>query len=239
MKIAILLSGHCRTFIDRIPSFKQHLLTPLLNNGFQVDIYFSTWNTIGYRKGINIIDQHLPDFNTILSEITIKKIEIEQFDRDFFYNTYYSEYYKIFPHLLGPYSCPDSVSMWYKVFKVKNLIDNYHDYSVIIKTRPDIEYSQPINIYWINDCINNKDIIYLPKFDGKYNETRQGVSDHIAIASPPKLVYYCNIFNNIPHYMKQPDCVQCGEGFLSYHLKQIDKYIIRKEFDWNYSIQNI
>lgn len=219
MLIAILITGHLRTFRYRYDSLMKNIILPLKEIG-KVDIYVSTWDVIGYREGMNISQDQENFFEDIkLLRDLESKIDIEKADRDKFQREYNSEGWRKNPHLSGPQTAGDASSMWYKIYRGIRMIEDKR-YDLILRTRPDIEYLTMIDINEIIDSLKEK-VIYVPKFDGRYNEVRKGMVDHLAFGDYDNMIYYCSLFERIKEYLNDDNCIHTGEGFLAHHLSSL------------------
>lgn len=230
LRCAILMSGHMRTCIDRYPSFKKNVLD-ILEPHFDIDIFISTWNVNGYRKCMDITTDIYNKFDEVQRLYKPKTLLIESFNREKFNNFSNDNWWVPVSHLAGPNTSSDACSMWYKINTLITLVPDMKKYHFVMKTRPDVEYLTPLDMNEVDLSMKgdqgiryNK--IYIPEFDGKYEEVRKGMVDHIAFGTGKTMDIYCSLFSNIKDYTKNPKCIQSGEGFLAYH---VDMYSIKVE----------
>jgi len=149
MKIALLLSGHYRTFERNYESLKKYLL-----NLYDIDIFIYTWDDYGFwtpdenesggvYKTINIS----PDF--IRNVVKPKKYKIEKMEdhlqtiKDLSKKVINKRY-----HFVRPINI---TGLWYTLHQCDLLRREYEkennlEYDIIIRGRFDILYSKPINI---------------------------------------------------------------------------------------------
>ena len=143
MRIAILLSGHIRTYDKTIESWKKYI--PNYNN---IDIFIHTWDTIdrlteSFYKTSN--KTYTIDINHIKEIYKPKDIIIEKQDlKD--------------TEILWP-DCTESIKgsfyyfqSWYKVNQLKINYENKHNfiYDLVIKLRPDIFLKESLPLDNIN-----------------------------------------------------------------------------------------
>lgn len=231
--VAIVITGHVRTFADRVDSFKKNILNVLDANNFSYDIYLSTWNILGSRMLGDFDKTNSTEYiDKIKQMIPLYKINIEIFDRNIF-DKYKSKNYKKFPGLCGVNTCPDAVSMWYMIYKGYTLIDK--EYDVIVRLRPDLEYHDEISIFELEDSAKSENTIYIPESDGKYDCVKKGIMDHLCYGNYVSMLYYFDLFSKIPEYQQDNTCIHTGEGFLAKHFEN-NKNIQIKRTKWNYNI---
>ena len=143
-----------------------------------------------------------------------------------------------YSHLSNHTTFPDSVSMWYKVQQGLNMIEDYQRrngfmYDCIVRARPDVLYddnfsSELPNI--IEDIISN-DVVYIPKWHGKWREISMTISDFFAIGNYNVMRNYMSVYNNLGELVTK-DIPHTGEGLL---YGQIQDNVI-KRFSSGFSI---
>jgi len=166
-QIAILLSGHVRNIHEHINNLKENLLDILLKNNYQFDIYIHTWDDnltrdIIYNKD-KFFKHKFSDIPTLFEnhKIPLKKIMIENQEKKYQkldINNYLDKTCKK-PYLNGKYEQKQLRDLTKKLFwqfyghhKSLKMITSIHNYSHIIKTRPDVYY-EPFDISLLNyDC---------------------------------------------------------------------------------------
>lgn len=231
--VAILISGHIRTFVDRIKSLKENLIDILLLNDYDVDIYISTWNNIGKRINDTFSEESI---NICIDEIKLqlnpKIFFYEPQNMNFFIDNYNTTKYN--KKYSTNKTSPNAVCMWYKVNNCFDLL-NTKRYTILFRLRPDLEYYEKFNVQLLQLCEIDDNIIFMPEFDGKYNEVRKGMVDHLAFGSYNSMKYYCELYKRINEIRKNPKCIHTGEGFLSRHILD-NKSIKIKRTNWKYSI---
>lgn len=145
MRVALLLSGHLRSFDQHhvFKTFKDRIL-----NDNDVDVFCSTWETPGWwtskEEGAKISD----DMSFIKADIfkeLYNPVVLDIQNYHLSYRTYFENRAKRYEHkLLDPrVRIINPLSMYYKMQRVINIFEDYVDmmgiqYDVVIRTRPDI-----------------------------------------------------------------------------------------------------
>jgi len=153
-KMAMVLTGHFRSFKENFQSLKHFIL-----DQFDVDIYVSTWdkNYIG-PSGTSVDLYSIDQVNEILTIYSnIKKVIVNDFDmvneqsKDFISSfgkfkknkdPYYKQYFGA-PITLDVMIY--NVGQWYAVEKGFASIDNVDQYDIFFRNRFDINFLRPIN----------------------------------------------------------------------------------------------
>lgn len=150
-KIAIQLFGHMRTFEYCLKYFNQNLLSSLQQDGYEVDIFISTWdewdhNSVNYRSSQNTEIIHL-DKNTI------DKINHLYKPKDLLISTQQPIEEKIIIEKLGngKRSIKGCYNLSYSLYKSSEIRATYSkqnniNYEWVIVTRPDVLFLKPFSI---------------------------------------------------------------------------------------------
>jgi len=231
IRAAICIGGHFRTTV-LYNNIKKNIIDVLAGEGIETDIFISIWDTEGHRD--NNFEGSI-NIDEIISVYKPKMLEVEKNDRDFFLRTYKSD------NINKKYSCPetsgDSVSMWYKLWKSKELCQQYSDhknieYDLIFRVRSDIMMNTPLDILDVFECLNSKSV-YMPISHGLYSEVTNGMMDHYFFGPKKCMDYILDIYPFISEYLKL-DIPHTAEGFLWWRIKNGD--ILLKRFASSYSV---
>jgi hypothetical protein len=123
----------------------------------------------------------------------------------------------------------DAASMWYSVYTCFKAVEDYQTsngfvYDVICRVRPDLLYDTPLDITEIED-IMKRDVIYMPKWRGKYYEVCHEIVDYFGMGNYNVMKHYMSTFFNIPKYLSSDEYIHTSEGYL---LAQLDGYNIER-----------
>lgn len=235
MKIALCFSGHFRNFNYSVGNIKSFIIRPLLSNNHHVDIFCSFWDTNGFRE--ESFGNNITDINIIKTIIDPKILDFEKFNANSF-NQYRSDQYLEYPNLCCINTSYDASSMWYKVNRCFQLMNQYSienniKYDIIFRLRPDIIYTKPIDINIIlNAKYDNK--LYMPIWHKKYENVTCQMMDHFSFGNYQTMSIYMNTYNVINNVITQKNYPHTAEGFLYYNLKLNN--IIIERFNINYSV---
>lgn len=178
MRIAILLTGHFRTWNTTKFSFFNHILN--VNKNHTIDIFIHTWNTMGYSSvGFDTIKSQeltdldkeiihkygcskhslqspLLDVDSVISELKPKSIVVENENsmKEKIYNNI-SNYQDAHDNVCF---IPNSYANYRNVFMCNNLKTEFENinkfkYDIVIRTRPDVLYKRDMIF---TDDIKNK-----------------------------------------------------------------------------------
>lgn len=153
-KIAVIVTGHLRTFKMHFPHFEKHLL-----NLHDVDLYLSTWdwNHVGVMAGGNLvktnrnnIEKLLSIYPNVKSIIVSNYADVNQHSEKFIKN--YGEFGTCDDPLYKKYiggrverkTMPYNAGQWYPVQEAFKAIENPEQYDVIMRTRFDIHLFKPV-----------------------------------------------------------------------------------------------
>ena len=207
-EIALCFSGHLRNYDQVKENLLKNLITPLQESGWDVSLFGSTWEQSEFRGGdgsLVIADQY-PEF---------KSLVVEPEARQYFISTYSTDKWKEYSHLSGPQTCPDSVSMWYKVWSSFQLVKQA---DVVMRLRFDMIFDTPFDLSELEDL--DDDTIFIPRWHGKYYEIGRGMMDQFAFGTYKAMKQYSSVFPCIKEVF-QSGVPHTGEGFMVHQLKSM------------------
>lgn len=211
IRAAICIGGHFRT-TTLYENIKTHILDILNLSGISTDIFISTWSTEGHRDnnfgGAISIDKIIMTYKPVC-------IEVEKSNREYFLETFKSEY------LNKKYSCPetsgDATSMWYKLWKSKEMAVKNSTYDLIFRVRSDIVMNIPLDINDVYRCLEY-DTVYMPEFHGRYPEVTKEMMDHYFFGPTKWMNKILDLYLNIPEYLDSKNMPHTAEGFLWWRI---------------------
>ena len=164
IKIALLFSGHYRSYDSCKQNISDNIITPLKTVA-HVDSFISTWSDQQYSHP------------TLAGNFT--EYEIEDTKYDLFKNKYSKDKWNT--QFSGPDTCYNAISMHYKTLRVFNMANNYSarnnfKYDIIFRIRPDIIYNNKISTHLVKECLT-QDMVFMPNHHGKYPEVTKYISD--------------------------------------------------------------
>jgi hypothetical protein len=210
IKIALLFSGHYRTYDSCKQNISDNIITPL-NTIAHVDSFISTWSGAPPTLAGNFTEY-----------------EIEDIKYNFFKQKYSKDKWN--KQFSGPDTCPNAVSMHYKISRAFKLAHNYsarHNfkYDIVFRIRPDIIYDTKISTHLIKECLI-KDMIFMPNHHGKYPEVTKYISDWFFFGNYQTMQNILTLYDDIDSLLKE-DIPYTGEGFTWKQL-ELKKINIRR-----------
>jgi hypothetical protein len=196
MKIAVVLTGHCRDFDKSFPKFKE------LFEKYNCDVYFNTWdinehsiNTLGKfnlskhpvdkEKLISTLSSYLKNYNFESWENYEKNRfpKIEFIDRA-------DDVFKVNPRAIhhGSFYVERIRDQWWMVKKAWGLIENPYEYDLIMRVRFDMV---------IEHIEFKKADFVVPKSDIEFYKTNTHWSDYFAYGNPNTMYKYFHFFDCI------------------------------------------
>lgn len=218
LNIAVCFSGHLRTYENCALNINDKIIKPLTDSGINVYTFLSTWD-----KNCNLIStNNLTDY------------EIEESKEDFFLKSYTRDNYN--SKYSGKLTCPNSISMLYKMNKVYKLANEYGlknniNYDVIIRIRPDVIYDNFLSTQLIKESLNSNNTIYMPNHHGKYIEVTKYISDQFFFGNTESMKKIMTIYQKIDEILTE-DFFFTGEGFIDRQINHDN--IINKRFMYGY-----
>lgn len=226
MKIALVFSGHIRSYKNVRDNIFNNLIKQLENNGHKCYIFSSIWSNSGFRE-----NQWTGDIDETTLKNDSEVIQIEKNKRKEFIEKYNNNKWQNYSHLSGPETCGDAISMWYRIFQGFNLI-NISNIDIVFRIRPDMYFNNKFNTDMLNNILNNT--IYMPSWHGKYEVVTKQMMDHFAFGDYKSMKIYCSVYNDIDKIIERNDCPFTGEGFLYSQIKEYNLNLTR--FDINYGV---
>ena len=199
-----------------------------------MDVFGVFWDVLGYR---NNGWAGTPDFTFFREKMNPEILLVEPFNREAFIQRFSSDQWKQRPQLSCSTTSGDAASMWYGIYRCFREIQNYqtkHEftYDIICRVRTDMIYDTALETKEIDDMLS-RDVIYMPKWRGKYYETCRGIADYVGMGNYNVMKHYMSTFMNIPKYLRSNDYIHTGEGFL---LAQLEGYTVERT-SVNFSMQ--
>lgn len=238
MKIAILYSGAIRNLIESISNNLEIFTTP----SDQVDLYFSTWEDIGYVDNINS-----PDFlfskrvikkdakvteNLIISlvpkSINIKNIKIEKYKNDYQFE------------LIGGVT-ENLSAQFYKISDCCDLLDKDTEYDMIVRLRCDILFNRKIDKNLLHQLTNDNKIIFSSKiwYNHEYQQGYRSINDMMWVANQNLIRKTCNAYKNtsaINEIIKIKNQIELNFGesvcFMNLEAEKLVDSIYTYDFDY-------
>ena len=206
MKIAICFSGLARSINLTIQSFKDNVLYDKNN---EYHIFGHMWD----NSNINVFKQYDP-----------KNLVVEDFSN---YSDIFNQRSLQFLIKREETNILNVISMWYKINKSIELVDESYD--SIVRCRSDILFLDKINL---NDLENKK--INIPYFENRCydfsyemnNRNFQTILDLFAVGEYNLMKKYSSLFDNF-EFLYQKGIVFHPETLLHYHLIEQDILINR------------
>jgi hypothetical protein len=223
MKVALLLSGHFRSYDKAYKTLEKNVLD-ICNP----DIFISSEETIGYNNQTNggRGDEHLiyVPLNIVNLEQLYhpKKILIEQRQK-----------YSIqkYMHRLGHGSrgAEQMFGMFYGINKANQLKIEYEKennfrYDVVIRCRPDLFFDSPLDRNELENSLHGG--VYFPKF-GNYS----GLNDQFAFGNSSNMDLYARVYNNLDVHFNS-GCIWHPEIMLKFNIDYYNIPIARSEIKY-------
>jgi len=219
MKVAILLSGHVRTFENTHKNFYKKFINNLEDAGHEYDIYISTWTTDANNDLLGGVSEQLVEVALDVEELEKKlneiydprKIEIEPTP-----SNNYEKFTKIsnslkkkYPNLNNKIKSPKHallnsskhiegvLSQLYKIKKAYELVGNHDEYDVIVKYRFDVIVDDTVD-WGDEEFIDGiSTALYLKTKNKKYPDGTNSWGDTIVMGPPGFMKYFCLSYDYI------------------------------------------
>jgi len=233
--IAILLPGHVRSYQKTRENIFSTLILPLQADGYKCEIFSSVWKNCGYREtGWG----GTADTELIISDSLA--YEVEEPRRHEFIQKFNNEKWKQYSHLSGPETCGDAISMWYKVWRCFQLIEEDR-YKAVFRLRPDIVFQTKFDIKLLDEV--QPSTIYMSPWHGKFEVVTHQIMDHFAFGDFDSMNQYCSIYPEIEDIIARDDAAFTGEGFLysqlAYHKLKIARVLIKYGVMRTHAVENV
>ena len=236
MRAAILLSGHFKLYKHLYKNFQEHLLLPIKNARYDIDIYFSSWREITNQNSFSAkhradggnIEYGNFDLNDVLDKYHPKKFfvgeyeeykhlfNIHKYDPDLDLNALHKDIHEgetLF-----------NLAQWWHRWKVNQLKQEYEKengfkYGLVVSVRPDFFYLTPFPIEKVDKTKLNLRMLFSDMILVSNSETNDKIDS-----------LFLNIQNIIDKYGRNKfewlEEIYIPEHFLEYYLLDIG---IKKE----------
>lgn len=214
-KIAVVLTGHLRTYKNVFFNLRKNLL-----DLYDCDIYISTWNDVDHLQN-KFYDNNLTQHLNFFYSSWIKKIVIND-SKDFFkknnsfllsypceFGSWRGDEYKLYRDGLLTHDAINKLtSQWYAVSEGFKLIKTPNDYDYLIKTRFDVDFLRPFN-FLDNDIVTGNSYGY---------EEYYNIRDYIVYIKPSAYDIMKNMYSISTENFKKYRNFS-AETMLEYSLK--------------------
>jgi len=225
MKLALLLTGHPRTYRQTICSLKKSLL-----DNYDIDIYFFTWNK---TQGITLnnsefepedfsMEDLVKDYRSSGNLVKYKFADIEEYKRNRFNNIKFldreNDVFKVDPSARhhGSFWVERLRDQWYGVKQCYSLIEDVSKYDCILRVRFDMDL-------YIPKLLDLDFVIYKDQMNNNANGLNY--TDHFAYGKPKQMKKYCHLFDHIPdmYYNFNVD-VSHATKMVKYYMEEYGDY---------------
>jgi hypothetical protein len=219
MKVALVLSGHFRTFASNLVYFKECIM-----NKNDTDVYFDLWDTYGFWypdmvDGFNLNSEKIdPEKIKELLGESLKYLNIDIWDE---HRDYFLERSKAFEQTKVVYdrSKPDGasrpgnlISLWYKRYKgIAAMNASGIQYDKVVLTRPDVRLKNTIDMHNGNlELVNS------------YADHSRGYADIFFNGSQQQITDLAEVYNHMEETLNV-NMEFCGHSLMKWWLpkKQI------------------
>jgi len=186
MKVALLLTGFSRTFLQTYPFLKKNIL-----DQNKVDIYICSWDltqlvsgqrftSVDIKSVLDVYGDEVKDFKFLshVEHLSNRYEPISFLERE---NDVFKVNQRAIEH--GSYWVERLRDQWFVVKQAYEMIENPDEYDIIMRLRFDVA------LYDIQ--LSNSEFV-IPKDIGGWN-----FSDHFAYGKPEKMKKYCQLFDHI------------------------------------------
>ena len=237
MKVAVLLTGHCRDYENTVTSLQKNVL-----DKYDCDLYFNTWDVNQHSINTGQIGNfnlplHPIDKNKLISTFNPKNYNIEsnsKYSKNRFANIKFidreNDVFKVNERAIyhGSFWVERLRDQWWMIQKCWNLIPNPYQYDVIFRVRFDLS---------INHIQFKKAKFVVPKSKVEFASIGTNWSDHLAYGEPDSMEKYCNMFDHIEDmYKKHNIDISHAEQMNEFYMKEygtpIESFI---DFDIKYN----
>jgi hypothetical protein len=209
-RVAVLLSGHLRTFEKTYDSWDKEVFSRVYNEdrwssgsfeAYDVDLFLNVWDVVGTRldpvKDDKIVEEDLTPMKFTAEQLKQKynavAVNIESYDGmhdTFLTSSLPVRSWKNVDPRQQDIRVVHLYSMWYMVAKCYDMMDNYArendiQYDAVIKARPDLR----INRFEMPESM---DFVNMPWY-----HRQDEPHDWIAVGSPEMMRKYCHLYNHL------------------------------------------
>lgn len=195
MKIAILYSGALRNLAETIDNNLS------LFPNCEIDLYFSTWEHMGYSERINSPD-YIPGSRVIPAEsavseglirslvpkkCNIKNIKIEKYEpTDYRFD------------LKNGLDNEGLAAQYYKIKDCYDLLDSDIEYDLIVRLRCDVLFTRRMNVERMKEIVDAGRLIFTDKiwYNHSHNKTTASINEMFWIGKGKIMRKACSIYDN-------------------------------------------
>lgn len=225
MKVAIILTGHCRDFDKTFESFENNVFKK-----YNADVYFNTWdvNQNSVNRGVNShfnLPNHPVDRESILTKLKpyLKNYKFESwedYEKNRFPNISFldreDDVFKVNERAIyhGSFWVERLRDQWWMVKNAWDLIEDPYSYDVIMRVRFDVI---------INNIQFKKAKFVVPKSDVEFYKIGTYWSDHFAYGEPDTMDKYFHFFDHIEELYKNYNVdISHAEYMNEFYMKQYE-----------------
>ncbi len=199
MKVAVILTGHCRDYEKSFSFLETNVLKK-----YDCDLYINTWDVNQHSVNTGQIGNfnlplHLVDTDALLknyqSNLVNYNIECwENYMKNRFPNISFldrpNDVFKVNERAIyhGSFWVERLRDQWWMIQKGWSLIENPQQYDVIFRVRFDLQ---------LNHIQFKKAKFVVPKSEVEFYKIGTHWSDHMAYGEPDSMQKYCNMFDHI------------------------------------------
>jgi len=185
MRVAVLLTGFCRTFGEVYPSIEEHLIKK-----YNADVFITTWNRRDNRNTKQVLASHVThdDFKNVMNLRACSIFDIENYQKNripFVQNSRPDDVMVNDPRAIehGEFWANRLRDQWYLVNQgSKSILDKY---DVVVRSRLDIAFRKIV--------LTETEELHVPK-------DSSGVwdfSDHMAFGNHRVMGKYCSFYEHM------------------------------------------
>lgn len=195
MKVALLYSGISNITPQILANHKQYI-----HKLYDCDIFLSTYENSNAVDLLKPLKYDIEEWDTIKKELEKTASTVKH---------------------KRPETKPiNTLSMFYKINRCFNLVNNYSEYDLFVRLRLDIIFDSELKLE-----INNK--LNVPK-GGDYVG---GLLDSFGYGLYHIMKTYCDVYQNIPSFIKNREIIFHPESMLRHHCNKNNIPISRFKFN--------
>jgi hypothetical protein len=223
MKVAVILTGHCRDFDKTFDTFKNSIF-----DKYNTDVYFNTWdvNQSSVNREVNghfNLPNRYVDTSILLEKLKpyLKNYNFESwenYEKNRFPNISFldrpDDVFKTNERAIyhGSFWVERLRDQWWMVQRAWKLIPNPYEYDVIYRVRFDML------IHYIQF---KKAKFVVPKSEVEFHKIGTNWSDHMAYGEPDSMEKYCNMFDHIETIYKDYNIdISHAEAMSEFYMNQ-------------------
>ncbi len=239
MKVAVILTGHCRDYEKTLDALKENVL-----DKHDTDLYINTWDVnqnspirdisasfnlpskkINEQKLLQAYSLYLKNYN-IESYEDYKKNRFSNIKFIERVNDIFKTDNRAIQH--GAYWIERLRDQWWMIQKGWNLIETPQQYDVIFRVRFDLQ---------INHIQFKKAKFVVPKSEVEFFKIGTYWSDHMAYGEPDSMEKYCNMFDHIETLYKDYNIdISHAEAMSEFYMREYkNKFEVFIDWDIKYT----